>query len=334
MKTNKNSTIICLIFFSTITVATSQQSELRLFKSIPENTVDQSGTYLIHPYDLSISEDLIFIADAKDCCIKVFNKEGIFIRKIGSRGKGPGELLDPFVIAIDDKNKLLYCDDKTNGRISVFQTNGNFMRAIRVFLPYYDIAILKENLFTSSFNDINSTLFCKYNSTGKLIRSFGNMIDKNHKEYYYARTLYESELYSDGKYLYTFFIKLPLINVYSSDGELITTINLIENELEKIREKNIEGAIERIETGFIPVKSWLFGAYIKNSNIYCYSRTIGNKMFVFNNDGKLIKSLLLNCGNETAISKQLFFRHIDNNGKFYFADIAHAKIRIFTEYNR
>lgn len=90
----------------------------------------------------------VFICDNKDHCVKVFDSQGKFKYKIGQRGKGPGELLNPYNIAIS-RDRLYVAD--ANRRISVFDQNGAF---IKNYLPQNFIVNDMCSSFSAQF------LFC------------------------------------------------------------------------------------------------------------------------------------------------------------------------------
>jgi hypothetical protein len=56
-----------------------------------------------------------------------FDARGKFIRSFGKHGQGPGELARPVYMWITDKNEI-YVSDQGNIRLSVFTTDGEFVR--------------------------------------------------------------------------------------------------------------------------------------------------------------------------------------------------------------
>ena len=73
----------------------------------------------------------IFIASYHGAhCVKVFNKEGVFLYDIGSEGSGNGQLSWPRGIAIDKFNNLIVCDSDNN-RLQVFTLDGRFVNTIK-----------------------------------------------------------------------------------------------------------------------------------------------------------------------------------------------------------
>jgi len=62
-----------------------------------------------------------------DSRIVKFNREGMFVRTWGGTGKGPGQFDVPHSIVFDAKG-LLHVADRSNGRIQVFDADGNYIR--------------------------------------------------------------------------------------------------------------------------------------------------------------------------------------------------------------
>jgi hypothetical protein len=61
--------------------------------ALPANGADEAC--LGRPIALALDADRIYIADAQDCAVKVFSKDGGFLRSVGRKGRGPGELSFP-----------------------------------------------------------------------------------------------------------------------------------------------------------------------------------------------------------------------------------------------
>ena len=62
-------------------------------------------------------------------CVKVFNKEGVFLYNIGSEGSGDGQFNGPVGLAVDTFGRLIVCDSKNN-RLQVFTLDGKFVTKI------------------------------------------------------------------------------------------------------------------------------------------------------------------------------------------------------------
>ena len=62
-------------------------------------------------------------------CVKVFNKEGVFLYNIGSEGSGDGQFIGPDGLAVDTFGRLIVCD-WNNNRLQVFTLDGKFVTKI------------------------------------------------------------------------------------------------------------------------------------------------------------------------------------------------------------
>ena len=92
-----------------------------------------------------LSENEVFIATLNK--ILVFNKNGKFIRSIGSQGKGPGEYTYIHNLALAEKNKLIFISS-ADRKIVSFDFDGNFLKERQ--LP---------ELFIDDINYVNNELF-------------------------------------------------------------------------------------------------------------------------------------------------------------------------------
>jgi hypothetical protein len=99
---------------------------------IPLQTIsfDKRGQYiLIQPTKLAVDEEgQVFVLDSRDANIKVFNSRGQFLRIIGRRGGGPGELGLPVLMVLYKRSELAVYDAEAR-RLSLFSTQGTYLRS-------------------------------------------------------------------------------------------------------------------------------------------------------------------------------------------------------------
>jgi hypothetical protein len=117
----------------------------------------------------------IYVLDMKEAHVKVFDQNGTYIRTIGKKGQGPGELNLAFSIHITSQNELVVED--YNSRLAFFSSEGEFKR---------NLSIAKERL---SRIDIDSY--------GNII---GNVIIREEENPRYEFKKFDSEL----NYLHSF----------------------------------------------------------------------------------------------------------------------------------
>ena len=106
-------------------------------------------------YSAIYHQDMFFVSYRR-ACLKVFNKEGVFLYDIGSEGSGDGQLSCPRRIAIDKFNNLIVCDSD-NSRLQVFTLDGTFVSTINGQLaelgrPYSVAVSNKGQVFVTDEN--------------------------------------------------------------------------------------------------------------------------------------------------------------------------------------
>ena len=67
-----------------------------------------------------------FVSTASDNCVKVFDKSGAFLYKLGARGSSPGAFDWPTGLTIDKAEHLVVCDT-SNSRVQVLNMDGTFI---------------------------------------------------------------------------------------------------------------------------------------------------------------------------------------------------------------
>lgn len=76
-------------------------------------------------------EERIYVADLKETHIKVFTKDGEYLKTIGRKGQGPGEFERVSGIQITYQKELIVFDMNIR-RLSFFSPNGKFIKALSV----------------------------------------------------------------------------------------------------------------------------------------------------------------------------------------------------------
>jgi hypothetical protein len=96
----------------------------------------------IRSVDVAVHPDgSIYIRNFQDAEVHHVSKEGKLIKKIGGKGKGPGEFTYPRFIRFAEGK--LYVYDLLNAQISVFEEDGTFIE--RIETPDRGIALAKGN---------------------------------------------------------------------------------------------------------------------------------------------------------------------------------------------
>ena len=110
--------IVCDSGDSKIKVLSSDGAELlQSFSTLDFNTV--CGFVFYH-------HDMFFVSYPVVHCVKVFNKQGVFLYNIGSEGSGKGQFKRPWGLVVDAFDNLIVCDSK-DSRIQMFTLDGKFL---------------------------------------------------------------------------------------------------------------------------------------------------------------------------------------------------------------
>jgi len=101
------------------------------------------------PTDVAFdSQGNVYISDGYvNSRIIKYTNEGIFLDQWGNKGNNPGEFDLPHGVLID-KNDNLYVADRSNSRIQIFNSNGDFINEIfgKEFGRPYGLSILESKL--------------------------------------------------------------------------------------------------------------------------------------------------------------------------------------------
>lgn len=136
------------------------------------------GGGLSNPTGVAVDkEGRVYVADAMQLVIKVFDRNGNFLYQFGKGGLGAGQFSGPHGIDIDKERGLLYVLNRGNDRIIVFDLQGNFLFDIGhpgdkegefVWASY--IALRKEKIYVS---DTFLRRFQVFDRKGKFLMSAG-----------------------------------------------------------------------------------------------------------------------------------------------------------------
>ncbi len=73
----------------------------------------------------------LYLASIDNCQVVVLDSAGSLVRTIGNKGEGPGEFLQPAVVEVVADTALVV-SDYSSFRLSLFSTNGVFLRSVAV----------------------------------------------------------------------------------------------------------------------------------------------------------------------------------------------------------
>ena len=141
---------------------------------------------LNRPQDVKVSDNgTIYILDWGDVNIKVYDKNGTYLRTIGRPGQGPGEFDTPcnFDIGTDGNIYLL---DSRNARVEIVDTNGVYIDGFRLSGGFNSGMVTDDysNIYFSQkhyreIEEIESEIsIYRYSIAGKELLNYGNFTDE------------------------------------------------------------------------------------------------------------------------------------------------------------
>ena len=100
--------------------------------SAPQQTPSMFGNDILQAPVFICTDKLnkYYVSDELLHQVIVFNSQGHVIGRLGQKGSGPGELLKPQGVAIDDWGNVIVADS-LNDRLSVFSNDGRFLRHVQ-----------------------------------------------------------------------------------------------------------------------------------------------------------------------------------------------------------
>jgi hypothetical protein len=139
MRTMAFLTIFIIALFSPV-VRRAYPQKINFIKdlSIKSDENDELKSFLMVEGVDADSRGNIYALAAREYKIQVYSPKGEYLRTIGKKGQGPGELEMPFYILLD-KDDNLYVFDYTKSAFVVFSPEGKYIRNISTKGQYREI---------------------------------------------------------------------------------------------------------------------------------------------------------------------------------------------------
>ena len=357
--------IYFILFFVILFSLTLSASLLDVYKSgeiklVPDPNFGKGTDWDIYfPQgikDIAFAKDGSFFATGmgnKAChCIYKFDRSGKFVKKIGRKGRGPGDLYHPGALSILDNKYLLVAEYATNRRISVFDLNGNFVKIIKTRDDVYDVVGLKNNkiaILTNKYGKSNKQFSDIYYMI--IIKDLKNNNEKKIQEYRkrevyspYIRFKFSGNVYmfkTKNNDLFLSFDDSNEYKIYSAMGVLLKKTNLkyrkrIINKKEK--EKCKKSFILNIKKSVN--EKFLLNLFNKNIDKVKYPKEGGyfddvivdseyNILFLKRDTNCLAKEINVEVYNNEGERKAKFKVIKKNNPEFFFSQIKLYKNYIY-----
>jgi DNA-binding beta-propeller fold protein YncE len=131
------------------------------------------------PMDVAKIGEFLYVSDTNNKRVQVFDSSGTPVFKFGKEGEGKGEFKFPYGIAGDKKGNV-YVADLYNGKISIFDTKGKFIKYFddkeKLIKSPAGIRIFDEKLYVT---DVQQNKVFVLNLSGKKLKEISNGATKD-----------------------------------------------------------------------------------------------------------------------------------------------------------
>lgn len=157
--------ILCLFC---VLLLPAQNVKTLEFKPFIKDTDENNRYLLTSPSDMAFDKDeYVYILDTQEHTIFKFDVNGKFIKSIGKKGEGPGEMQFPMGIAVKENN--LYMLDMAT-QINTYDLDGESIASKKKdFTQLQTISAFPQEFFVGGAYDAENLIIslCKYNWQGK-----------------------------------------------------------------------------------------------------------------------------------------------------------------------
>jgi len=160
--------------------AMENKLQLKLIRTWGGEDEQDEEKFFVYPSNIAIdSRDRVYISDRYNFCIKVFDETGKYLRTIGRKGRGPGDLVGPGSTGFSTSGDL-WVMERGNRRFQCFDTFGKSKTIFKYkHIPIW-MAVTGKNeiaVYSPYMTHKTRKLISLYNEKGKCLREIGTYHD-------------------------------------------------------------------------------------------------------------------------------------------------------------
>lgn len=160
------------------------------------------------------------VLDIGNNCLYVFSPKGKYIKKIGTPGQGPGDLLRPEYFTFDSQGDL-YVYEEGNSRISIFSKNGKFIESFRIRRHEETRFCVSKNMEIIMNLPARGYYITVFSRNGEVCKEIGK-IDRINKDDYINISMAKGIPFQNNTGKYYIFLEGTLaIKVYNENGDFM-----------------------------------------------------------------------------------------------------------------
>lgn len=236
--------------------------KLKLIRVWGEDEEEDVNKLFYTPSSVVVDDNqFVYICDWHNNCIKIFEPTGKYLRTIGRKGRGPGDIYAPKLIALSTVNDILVYE-WGGRRFQWFSSQGKSKRILKYnsIVSWFGITSLNEIAVYDSYKTFtHKKLITIINNNGKALKEVGVYHGKS-ENYISSEKLKFSIDKNDC--IHAANVGTPVIRKYSPDGRLLMvitfetpfeipveiTLNPAGDEIERKEKVEIKDDIKIVET--------------------------------------------------------------------------------------
>jgi hypothetical protein len=155
----------------------AEKLDLLTYFPIKQNPASTEPSGL--PLRMALGPDnSLYISEANEAQVLVLELDGGMSRRIGARGRGLSQFLEPSLLGFASNSKFAVWDSRAL-RIQLFDRQGDFVSSFRLFMPCSSMTVDNRGYIYLSFLDAVSNdrpLIDVYDLSGRHLGQFGRRI--------------------------------------------------------------------------------------------------------------------------------------------------------------
>jgi hypothetical protein len=277
----KNKSLLCLLVLFLITsfggfnIFPEEVDTIELKPVCTLPSADNEETYFRKIPFFSVTDDgEIFAIVNLDSLIFKMDRKGCYLGKVGTKGRGPGDIFLPYSIETT-KDRLIILDSIA---FSFFELNGKFLSKFKNFMSIENFCVSDKHIYANTPRA--DKLITKFTYSGKIINQFGEKFKIDYSVHDKINPIRvddhvnSSYVLKSEKHIFIVFKAFGEIHKYDLKGNLVekSKINFFDKKIDSIARKHHDlcfkkGLIKTVPNGIATI-DMLNGASIYNGRLY------------------------------------------------------------------
>jgi hypothetical protein len=273
-----------------LSIGTAEGDPNYMFSEVRDMTVDDEGN--------------IYVLDFKEPFVRKYTSEGKFIKIIGKKGQGPGEIGMPFFMSISRNNELIV-EDPMSRRLVLFSLDGDWIKNISFArMSITQVEIDSEGNIIGNILDMEKRAFevSKVSPEMDIICSYGSIpVSRNPSLNNPYSPMMRWALFQDGNIIcgdpkeYELLLRKPGGEVVKKFRKSYAPVKIPEEEIKMLEKKSQPGREFEVPKYF-PAFFWITVDDKDRIFVRTYEKKPGKSEYkndIFSKDGKYMASIYI-----------------------------------------